>query len=397
MPGSVQQACADPAHPPRARKERAIEHNDRPLGVGIVGCGDIFQRYVRGLRQFPELRIVRCADILPDRAARAASEQAIPATGSTDELLQDPAVDLVLNLTPPLAHAHVSLAAIEAGKHVYTEKPLAADLADAARLVTRAAQRGVRIGTAPDTFLGRSCQMALQAIQAGDIGEVIGATAFVRHSRAERWHPDPGFLFRPGGGPVLDLGPYTLTQLVACLGPVREVAATSRVGAPERTVITPGVPSHTIRVEVPTHAGALLRFASGVIATVVMSFDIWQTDLPFVEIYGTRGTLSLPNPAKFTGEARIRRHDDDDWWVPAAPTAPVTSQQYTRGLGVADLARSLACGRPHRATADLGLHVLEVLRAIEDAGPTTVQMIDSTCERPPALAPSEGEPCPTTA
>ncbi|MGW0662066.1 Gfo/Idh/MocA family protein [Streptodolium elevatio] len=360
-------------------------------GTGIVGCGNIFERYVRGLARFPELRVVRVADVDADRARRGA-ELVGPGTpyGTLEDLLADPAVEIVVNITPPTAHAAVTDAALRAGKHVYVEKPITTDLAIAREQLVLARESGLALGGAPDTFLGSAGQTARAVIDAGVIGDPVGATAFVTHSRAETWHPDPTFLFKPGGGPILDLGPYYVTQLVNCLGPMAEVYGRTRVGAAVRTVTAPGRLVESIDVEVDTHAAAVLTFASGVLATMALSFDIWDHQLPFIEIYGTHGTLAVPDPNTYDGDVKVRLHGDDAWAV-CPPVLPVQGpadsleHQLLRGPGVADLAASLR-GGPHRASASLALHVLEVLGAVTASGAAKAPLaMTTTCERPEAL------------
>lgn len=241
-------------------------------------------------------------------------------------------------------------------------------------------------GSAPDTFLGSASQTARKALDAGRIGTPIGASAFIGHSKAETWHPDPRFLFQPGGGPVMDMGPYYFAILVNLLGPVRSVTAASRIGAPTRTVTAPERAVDSIEVTVPTHAGAVLTFASGVIGTTQMSFDVWDTDLPFMEIYGTEGTLSLPNPNHFDGDVRLRRHGETEWRVLEPTVGPFgavgTREQARRGLGVRDLADAVE-GGPHRANASFAFHVLEALCAVDEASRQgRVVELDSTCDRP---------------
>jgi predicted dehydrogenase len=358
--------------------------------VGIIGCGNISRRYVEGMRRFAQLEIVGCADLVPELAQALAADSGIRAYADIDELLADPNIDIVVNITPPIAHATVTEQAVAAGKHVYVEKPIAATVADAQHMLEAADRADRVLGSAPDTFLGSAGQTARAAIDAGLIGEPIGAVAFVTHSKAETWHPDPGFLFRPGGGPALDLGPYYIAALVNLLGPVAEVAGFSRIGAPTRTVTAPDRRVDSIEVTTPTHAGATVRFASGVIATLLFSFDVWDHHLPKIELYGARGTLSLPDPNEYDGPVLIKGHADAEWATlepvlepGGQPGEPV---QYLRGHGVADLAAALD-GAPQRTSAALALHVLEVLEAIEtaSAGPTVVT-IDSRPSRPEPTA-----------
>ncbi|MFG3254563.1 Gfo/Idh/MocA family protein [Streptomyces sp. NPDC048172] len=364
-----------------------------PARVGIVGTGNIFDRYVKGMARFPRLSLTGCADLDHARAVKAAAEHGIAAYDSVEALLADPDVDIVVNITPPVAHAAVTTQAIRAGKHVYVEKPVAATVAEAEPLTALAQERGVRYGSAPDTFLGSAAQTARAALDDGAIGTPVGATAFVTHSRAETWHPDPTFLFAPGGGPGLDLGPYYLTHLVNLLGPIATVSGLSRIGAPVRTVTSPGRTVESIEVTTPTHAAAVLGFTSGVIGSLQMSFDVWNHHLPFIEVYGTEGTLSLPDPNGFDGDVRVRRNLDAEWTtLPPVlpPSGPLDMEvQMLRGSGVDDLAGAVD-GAPHRASAALAFHVLEALEAVERSS-TTRQVVElsSTVGRPAPMH-SEG-------
>jgi predicted dehydrogenase len=352
--------------------------------IGILGTGNIFSRYVTGMARYPELEIIRVGDIDIDRAKRAAAEFDIPTWGNDQELYADDSVDIVVNLTPPVHHARTIISALDSGKHVYVEKPLATTVDDARTVLAAAQASGRILGSAPDTFLGSASQTARKALDDGFIGEPIGASAFIRHSKAETWHPDPRFLFQAGGGPVLDMGPYYLAILVNLLGPIRSVAAASRIGAPVRTVTAPDRVVDRIDVDVPTHASAVLVFDSGAIGTSLMSFDVWDSDLPAIEVYGTEGTLTVPNPNHFDGDVRVKRHGDADWSV-LPPVVELfgavgTKEQARRGLGVRDLADAVE-GGPHRANASFAFHVLEALSAIEGSG--QVVRLESTCERPP--------------
>lgn len=357
-----------------------------PVRIGVIGCGNIFSRYATGMSRFPGLELVAVADADPTRAKAAAAE-ADAAACTVEGLLGREDIDVVVNITPPTAHATVSEQVLAVGKHLYVEKPLADMTAAARAALAEADRQGLRFGAAPDTFLGSAGQTARAAIDSGAIGEPVGATAFVTHSQAEAWHPDPTFLFRPGGGPALDMGPYYVTALVNCLGPVSTVYGTSRIGAPQRTVTAANRLVDRIDVAVPTHTAATVTFASGVLATVMMSFDVWDHHLPFIEIYGTEGALSLPNPNHYDGPVLLRRHGDLQWTElpPVVPplARPGSDDQLLRGIGVADLAAALRDARPHRATAGLAFHVLEALEAIAvsaDSG-APVQLT-STCERP---------------
>jgi len=298
-------------------------------------------------------------------------------------------LDVVVNLTPPQAHAAVSIAAMRAGKHIYTEKPLAVTVTEADQVLAARAASGRMLGCAPDTVLGSAAQTARAAVDSSLIGEPIGAAAFVTSSRAEEWHPDPGFLFRPGGGPLLDLGPYYLASLVNCLGPVASVSAMTRIGQTPRIVTAPGRLVDTIAVTISTHASAVLRFACGVIGTVMMSFDVWSQDLPHVEIYGSAGRLRLADPNCFDGDVLMKLNTDTEWRVLepifARSGRVDTDDQMLRGAGVADLVYATH-GGPHRLSMELGYHVLEVLHSIEQADQLHAEVdIRSTCERPAPL------------
>ncbi|MFC9454482.1 Gfo/Idh/MocA family protein [Streptomyces sp. NPDC056983] len=357
-----------------------------PVRVGVIGCGNIFRQYATGMSRFPGLELVAVADTDAARAQVAAAEAGAAAC-SVDELLGRTDIEVVVNITPPTVHALVSEQVLAAGKHLYVEKPLADTTAAARGALDAARREGLLFGAAPDTFLGSAGQTARAAIDSGSIGEPVGATAFVTHSQAETWHPDPTFLFQPGGGPVLDMGPYYLTALVNCLGPVAAVYGTSRIGAPQRTVTAPGRLVDRIDVTVPTHTAATVTFANGVLATVMLSFDVWDHRLPFIEIYGTEGTLSLPNPNGYDGPVLLRRHGDPDWTElpPAVPplARPDSEEQLLRGIGVADLAAALRTGSPQHATAGLAFHVLDALESITVSADTGAPVrLTSTCERP---------------
>lgn len=374
-----------------------MTRNSGQVGVGIVGCGNISGAYFRGLDRFDGLRIVGCTDLSADLARAAGERYGVPVFDSVAALAADDDVDVLVNLTPPLAHESVTRALLASGKHVFTEKPLTASFATAAPLVAEARERGVLFGSAPDTFLGAAGQTARAAVDEGLIGEVIGASAFVTHSKAELWHPDPTFLFTPGGGPALDMGPYYIAALVNLLGPVARISASARIGSTVRPVSTPGRRVDSIDVSIPTHASATLDFASGAIGTVLASFDVWDHQLPFIELYGSKGTLSVPDPNNYDDAVKVRLHGEPEWRELAPVIDGFTDGVLEellplRGPGVADLAGALD-GAPFRTSADFALHVLEVLDAIAN-GTDGVLTLTTTCERP---APSTATWTSTTA
>lgn len=331
--------------------------------VGIVGCGSIFDRYVSGLRHFDCVEIVWCADLDRGLAERRAVDLSIPNAGSPEEAARDELGEatLVVNLTPPSAHADVSRRFLEAGKHIYTEKPLATTLEDAGDLLATATRRSLQVGAAPDWLLSRSAEAARAAVEAGRIGEPVAASAFVTHSRLETWHPDPRSFFLPGAGPVFDLGPYYVSALVELLGRVRTVAAFETTGRRTRSVTASSRVVDTVNVHVPTHAAVVLEFESGAVANLTMSFEAWERTMPFIEVYGTDGTLALPMPHEREDVVKVKGHDDEEWSVLELPDG----EEYVRGIGVVDMARALGAGRSPRASGALGYHVLEVLCAVD--------------------------------
>ena len=338
---------------------------DRPLPVGIVGCGNIFQRYVEGLRRFDDVEIVWCADVDRSLAERRAEELAIPDAGFPSEAMSDElgVARLVVNLTPPAVHAEVIRDLLDAGKHVFTEKPLATTLDDARSLLATASGRSLELGAAPDWFLSRTARAARTAIESGAIGEPLAVSATITHSRVERWHPDPRSFFLPGAGPVFDLGPYYVGAMVDLLGPIRTVGALERTGAPTRAVTAPDRVTDSVDVRVPTHAVTVLEFASGAIGNLTMSFDAWERTMPFVEVYGTEGTLGLPMPLEREGTLTVKTHDDEQW----SEIDLSDGEPYARGIGVAYMARALRSGGPVQASGALACHVLEVLCAVHDS------------------------------
>lgn len=359
------------------------------LNIGIVGAGNISARYMQGLQKYAELKVGYIADIDHARAASLAAEFTVPRSGSADALLADDSIDVVINLTPPNLHARTVIQALEAGKSVYVEKPLATTREDGLLMLKAERENPGILGSAPDTFLGSAGQTARHAIDSGYIGTPIGASAFVRSSRAETWHPSPGFLFEQGGGPVMDMGPYYIAALVNCLGPIRRVSADARIGSETRIVTAPDRTVDEIPVTVNTHASAVFSFVSGAIGTILMSFDVWDTTLPRIEIYGTEGTLSLNDPNTFDGDVRLKRREHSEWQV-LEPVTPLfgavgTPEQHRRGLGVNDLAGALA-GGPHRANSGFAFHVLDAMLAIDEAAAAQQTIfLESWTERPAPL------------
>jgi predicted dehydrogenase len=351
--------------------------------VGVVGCGNISSTYLRNIPTFEALELVACADMLEDRARARAAEFSVPKACGVAELLADPAVDLVINLTTPQAHAEVGIAALEAGKHVYIEKPLAVSREDGRRMVELARARGLLLGGAPDTFMGAGIQTVRKLLDDGAIGAPVAATAFMTNHGHESWHPDPAFYYQAGGGPMFDMGPYYLTALVTLLGPVRRVTGAARISFAERMITSQPKAGTPIAVQVPTHVTGVLDFECGAVVTIITSFDVWAANLPRIEIYGAEGTLSVPDPNTFGGPVRIYRAAERAW-----REAPLTHSYAanSRGLGVADMAYALRSGRPQRASGDLTYHILDIMHAFHEASDQGRHvMLSSTCARPAAL------------
>lgn len=357
----------------------------KKMKIGIIGCGNISSIYLQNCSQvFRNVEIAACADLILERAQAKAQEYNIPIACTVEELLANPDIDIVLNITIPKAHAQVSLQALEAGKHVYVEKPLAVTLQDGEKILAKAAEKGLRVGGAPDTFLGGGLQTCKKLIEDGWIGTPIGATAFMTCHGHESWHPDPEFYYKTGGGPMFDMGPYYLTALVSLLGPAARVAGSARVTFPERTITSAPKYGEVIQVDVPTHVAGLVEFQNGAVANIITSFDIWAAQLPYIEIYGTDGTLKVPDPNGFGGPVYIRRKESGQWVeMPLA----FDFSDNSRGIGLADMAGAIAAGRKHRASGELMYHVLEIMHGFHISSYTGIYYsLQSSCEKPQLFA-----------
>lgn len=350
-----------------------------PLGVGIIGAGVISQTYLENLTSFPDVRVVAVGDLLPDRARAKADEHGVGAAGTPDDVLANPDVDLVVNLTIPQAHVEVSSAAIAAGKHVWTEKPIGLDRDATQSLLAQADAAGVRIGSAPDTLLGPGFQTAKRAVQAGVIGEPLFVQSSFQTQGPDLWHPDPAFLFARGAGPLLDMGPYYFSALVSLLGPIAGVTARGSRPRLERTIHTGPRAGETFPVEVPSTVQVLTSFAAGQHGTHLLSFDSALERHGVIEIHGSEGTMVLPDPNRFEGRIayvkplgvfRDGMKPEQEWIE-----IPNEGEVVGRGLGVLDMARAIAAGRPHIATGELGFHVLDVMLSAEESS-TTGQTVE---------------------
>lgn len=349
--------------------------------IGIIGCGVISTVYLKNLTKlFSVTEVKAVADLVPEKAQKQAREFGIEKACTVDELLADPEIRMVINLTIPKAHAAVSLAILEAGKNVYIEKPLAVTREEGQAILKKAGEKGLKVGCAPDTFMGAGIQTCIKLINDGWIGRPVAVTAFRASRGHETWHPDPAFYYQTGGGPLFDIGPYYLTALVALLGPVARVTASAGISYPQRVITSEPKRGQIINVEVPTHVAGVMDFKSGVIGTVIQSFDIWNSNLPKIEIYGSEGTLSVPDPNKFGGTILLSRAGQSEW-----KEMPYTHgyAENSRGLGAADMARAIACGRKHRAGGELAYHVLDIMNGFYEAsGEGKHVTLASTCESP---------------
>lgn len=374
------------------------------MRLGIVGCGQVSESYIESSAVHSDLlHVVACADVARPLAERRAEQFGVPRVHDVEALLADPEVDIVVNLTPAGVHAEVTLAAIAAGKHVYTEKPLAQSVEAGERIVAAARAAGVSVGSAPATFLGGGLQTCRKIIDDGWIGEPRAATAFFTSRGNERWHAHVDHFYAPGGGPMLDVGPYLFSALVSWFGPVRRVSASTRRFEESRVRGREFAGARDVPVQVSTHAAGTVDFHSGAIVTVITSWEMWTSSLPYIEIYGSEGVLSTPDPNLFTGSPRLRRGERQD--LSDKPYRPfggdwrdvpmAFSGDVGRAVGIAEMADAIQTGRPIRAGLEMAFHVLEVMEAFERSSERGTHVeITSTCGRPAPLpvVPAGDEP-----
>ena len=335
---------------------------DHPVRIGVVGCGNISDIYIKNLQALPGVEVAACSARTFEHAQQTAEKYEIAKALETDALLQDPEIDLVLNITTPQSHFELCRRALEAGKNVYVEKPLSLTFEEGKMLLELANQKGLRLGCAPDTFLGGGLQTCRQLIDSGEIGRPIAMNAFLGWHGLEGEHPNPAFLYQYGAGPIFDYGPYYLTALVRLLGPVKTVCGMNGKGFEERKVSCPGPHcGETFSVEVPTHVTANLEFACGAIGTLTTSFDLWGHGMPFIEIYGTEGTLRVPDPDTLGGPVYLLKAGEKEFReVPLQ----FGRTENSRGIGLEDMIASMQQGIPHQASAEMALHVLEIMQTI---------------------------------
>lgn len=352
--------------------------------VGIIGTGNISGIYFKAGKTFRILDIVACADLDVERAKAKAEEHGVAKACSPEELLADPDIEIVLNLTIPNAHYSVCKAALEAGKHVYVEKPLSITRQEGQELLEIAREKNLRVGGAPDTFLGAGIQTCAKLIADGWIGEPVAATAYMMGRGHESWHPSPEFYYKAGGGPMFDMGPYYLTALTALIGPMRRITGSARITFPERTITSQPLAGTKITVDVPTHIAGVMDFEAGAVGTIITSFDVYGApNFSPITIFGTEGTLGVPDPNSFGGPVKYKGRRDKEF-----AEIPLTHNyaENSRGIGVADMAYAIRSGRKHRASGDLCYHVLEAMHGFHDASESgTHYTMKSTVEKPAPL------------
>lgn len=355
------------------------------VGIGIIGCGNISAAYLKAAARFGLLDVRGLADIRPETATAVAAQHGFKAM-SMQELLRDDSVEIIVNLTIPAVHVEVGMQALEAGKHVYSEKPLGLTVAHASRLIELGHKRQLRVGCAPDTFLGGGQQTSRALVDSGAIGTVLAGTAFFMCPGHERWHPNPAFYYQPGGGPMLDMGPYYITALVNLIGPVARVSGTTSCYRKQRVIGSEPLKGQMIDVSVATHVAGTLEFANGAVVSIATSFDVPKHGCKPIELHGTLASMQVPDPNRFGGPVMLAAPGQD--WTDM-PLTHAYSDGNFRSIGVADMAHALRSGRPHRASGELALHVLEVIEAFQISS-------DSGHHVPIATRPARPAPFPAT-
>jgi predicted dehydrogenase len=352
------------------------------VNIGFIGVGNIFPQYIKWTRTFEILNVVAVADMDFSRAEARAKEFDIPHAYTVEQLLADPSVEIIINLTVPQSHAEVDLAILNAGKHAYGEKPLGLSREEGQKILNLAAEKHLLVGCAPDTFLGGGIQTARKVIDDGLIGRPVAATAFMLSHGPESWHPNPEFYYKLGGGPMFDMGPYYLTALVNLLGPVKRVTASAQISFPERIATSKEKNGLVIKVDVPTHVAGIMDFASGAVGTIITSFDVWAHHVPLIEIHGSEGSLGVPDPNNFGGKVLLRRWDEKEW----REVEHSHSDDVGRGIGVADMAYAIRSGRANRASGQLAFHVLDLMQSFHEASAQDKHIaVTSTVKQPDAL------------
>ncbi len=371
----------------------------RKLGIGVIGAGNISAAYFRLAPLFRGIEMRACADINME-AARARAKEFKLRAETVDDLLKADDIDIIVNLTIPAVHYDVSKRVLDAGKHVYSEKPFVLSLQEGLDLRKRAEKKALRIGSAPDTFLGGAHQLARNLIDEGKVGAITGGTCTVMSHGMEHWHPNPDFFFQPGAGPVLDIGPYYVTNLIQLVGPVKRVAAFASIPAKERVISSKPRAGEKIPVNTPTTIHGLLEFANGAVVTLNTSWDVWAHGHAPMELYGEKGTLYVPDPNFFGGEVAYTRESKPAKGLPKWPHPfGVPNEKHSQGMmanyrtaGLADMALAIMEGRPHRCSMELALHAVEVMTSLLKSAETgKFVSLQTSCERPAALGVKEAK------
>lgn len=360
----------------------------RKVRVGVIGCGAISAAYFKMAPNFPVLEMAACADLDVEKAKARAEEFGIPTVLTPDELLKDDSIEVVLNLTVPKAHAPIALQALENGKHTFAEKPFGVDRVEGLQVLEAGRAKGLRVGCAPDTFMGAGIQTARKVLDEGTIGRPVAFTAFMMGRGHESWHPSPEFYYEVGGGPMFDMGPYYVTALLNLLGPLKRITGGATIAIPERTITSKPKYGKKITVETPDHICGTMEFANGALGTIITSFAtaFSQHDGKFpITIYGTEGTLKVPDPNGFDGAVQVRNIGDEDWRE--VPHAFVKG--YGRAVGLADMATAIESGRPHRCSAEQAFTVLDVMQGFLDCAATGQSYTPTLAYERPAPMPAD--------
>lgn len=371
----------------------------RKLGVGIIGCGNISTTYFKFAPLFKGIEVRACADINPAAAKAKAKEYDVRAE-SVDNLLAADDVDIVVNLTIPAVHYEISRQALDAGKHVYSEKPFVLSVKEGNDLKKRAGKKKLRVGSAPDTFLGGAHQLVRDLIDKDKLGKITGGTCYVMSHGMEHWHPNPDFFFQPGAGPVLDVGPYYITNLIQLIGPVKRVTALAATPQKFRTISNGPRTGQKVPVDTPTTIHSVIEFENGAVVTLNASWDVWAHGHAPMELYGEAGTVYVPDPNFFGGNVRYTTGASEVKKMPAwKHPFGVPNEKHSQGMmanyrtaGLADMALAIQGDRPHRCSLELALHAVDVMTAILKSAETgKFVTTQTTCERPAALGPKEAK------
>ncbi|MGA0334304.1 MAG: Gfo/Idh/MocA family protein [Kiritimatiellia bacterium] len=350
------------------------------MKIGIIGCGNISNAYFKGGEKASNLTVKACADLHPEAAKAQADTYGCLAL-SVAELLADPDIELVVNLTTPKAHLPVATQCLEAGKHVYCEKPLGIDFAEGKAVIALAREKGLRVGCAPDTFLFGHAQTSRKIVDDGWIGKPVAGVAVMMGHGHESWHPSPGFYYELGGGPMMDMGPYYIHALINLLGPVKSVCGKTARAFTQRRATSEGAFGKILPVETDTHLTGVLEFVNGCLITMIMSFDTWKPECPPIQLFGTEGTLQVGDPNNYPHPPKLYRPGDEGF-----QSVSTTHPANARMIGVVDMVKAIQEGRPHRVSGDLALHTLEVMLGFEASSKSGQHIVmQTTCERPAAL------------